>query len=188
MKGNTSGNNDSEANSFEPELCLSANYFALGENESTVNNTCDDEIDDLPEECHNLESEMETEGLRFLGGFIVRKFPNYEFLGSNVEDGDNTWIGHVAREKGKLMKPYQSFFEQLKKMDYLFKCHHGEHKLKPGKAAVFSLSRDIAKLVSLPVDVITYFVRCRMFFRMRNLNRKICSSRKNVHKMSKLKN
>ena len=188
MKGNTSGNNGSDANSLKPDLCLSANFFVLDENESIVNNTCDDELDDLPDECHNLENEMESDGLRFLGGFIVRKFPNFEFLGSNVEDGDSTWIGYVAREKGKLMKPYQSFFEQLKKMEYHFKCHHGEHKLKPGKAAVFSLSRDIAKLVSLPVDVITYFVRCRMFFRMRNLNRKICSSRKNVHKMSKLKN
>lgn len=190
LRGNKSGNSVTDANSLERELCLSAMLFAsLDENdESMADNTCNDhELDNLPDRCQDLENEMKSEGLRYFGGFIVRKFPKYEFLGSNVEDGDNTWIEHVAREKGKLMKPSQYFFEQLKTMENLFTCHHGKYELKPGKSAVKTLTSDVAKFVSLPVDVITYFVRCRMFFRMRTLNRKNSSStRKKEHKISKL--
>ena len=39
----------------------------------------------------DLENVVETEGLRYFGGFIVHKFPQYQFLGCKVEEGDGTW-------------------------------------------------------------------------------------------------
>ncbi|KAK4318382.1 hypothetical protein Pmani_010619 [Petrolisthes manimaculis] len=59
-----------------------------------------------------FEDEMETEGLKYLGGYIVHKFPQHQFLGSNVEKNDHTWISNICRANQKLMKPSNQFFEQ----------------------------------------------------------------------------
>ena len=75
---------------------------------------------------------METEGLRYVGGYIAKMFPQYQFLESDVGKED-TWIGFISRKPGKLKNPSLDFFEQLKLMEQLFKCYHGEKKLKSWK-------------------------------------------------------
>ena len=71
-------------------------------------------------------------------------------------------------------------------MEKAFIAFHGKKYLKPGKGVMKGLAADISKIVDLPIEVITYFVRCRTFFRMRVLNRNITSSRKEVNKMKKI--
>ena len=68
------------------------------ENESNTNNM---------KECEqlNLEKVAEKEGLQYVGGYIVKKFPQYQDLGEVVASGDKSWIGVVSRAEGKLFKP-----------------------------------------------------------------------------------
>ena len=118
----------------------------------------------------------------------MKKFPQYEALGSNIEKNDNTWIGVKCRYQGALKKPSDEFFGQLQKMEKIFQSYHGPGKLKGEKNSVRNLSEIIKKVVTpiLPEDVIKYFVRCRLFFRMRILNRKAQEPRKVKRKLSKL--
>lgn len=175
---------------LDKELLLSAMLFSSLDWQSPINEG-NENVD--PEEYHvqgtTLEVEMETEGLRYLGGFIVSKFPQYKFLGSHAPENDNTWIGAVSRVKTKLMSPSTLFFEQLKYMENLFMCYHGNNDLRSGKKSIKTLANMISEYVALPSEVVTYFVRCRMFFRIRILNRKISKSSTKVgvsKKMAKL--
>lgn len=81
-----------------------------------------------------------------------------------------------------MFQPNNEFFEKLKIMEKLFLCHYRENGLKPGKGTIKMLAADMSKLVSLPIDVISFFIRCRMFFRMRELYKNIISSRKHSKK------
>lgn len=58
-------------------------------------------------------------------------------------------------------------------MDKMFISFQGTEKLKDGKQFVQKIKNSMKDLIPLPEDVIEYFVKCRLFFRMRILNRKI---------------
>ena len=178
-KESTSIENDEH--SLQKELSLSAMLFCLPEKELQ---TCNDEDQEIGEDL--LEDAMEEGGLQYVGGFIARKFPQYDFLGTKVTKGDGTWIGAVSRGDGKLMKPKKDFLEKLETMERMFLCYHGEKSLKAGQKVIQSLAVMMYEHISLPKEVIKYFVRCRTFFRIRVLNRHIASSRKINNKMKKL--
>ena len=71
-------------------------------------------------------------------------------------------------------------------MENLFMCHHEEKSLKPGKDSTKILTSIFHKHINLPKEVIAVFVRCRMFFRIRTLNRDIISARSSKRKYAKL--
>ena len=71
------------------------------------------------------------------------------------------------------MTPSQEFYENLRLMENLFKCYHGEKGLKPGKGCMSNLSMLISRHIRLPEEVVAYFVRLRVFLRIRVLNRNI---------------
>ena len=175
----------SEDVSLESELMLSAMLFSSDPDfEIEISEPTELSFSVQQE---SLEERMEAEGLQYVGGFIAKKFPQYSFLGTKVTADDNTWIGEICREEGKLMTPSHEFHEKIKLMEKLFVCYHGTKSLKPGKQCMHNLSRLISRQVSLPNDVIKYFVRCRVFFRMRNLNRQMATTSKKVkNKMDKL--
>ena len=157
----------------------------LGQIEEADKENTPDSLD-FESEFTGLAKAVEKEGLAYFGGFIAHKFPQYDYLGSKASNEEDTWIGVISRGNKKLMKPSHEFLEKLKKMENLFLCHHGVEALQPGKNIVQNLADHIAQLIYLPKEVIVYYVRCRMFFRIRVLNRKIISSRKIFNKMSKL--
>lgn len=161
---------DITTDSLNSELMLSALMFALDEKWET-------EVDEDPNiktaEEGNFEECMESEGLRYVAGFIARKFPQYAGLGTVMKSKDNTWIGAICRKSGKLFIPSDDFYLKVKKMEEAFIVVHGKRGLKPGKYSMSSLSSLIRKHVDLPKDVVAYFVKCRIFFRMRILNRNL---------------
>ena len=169
------------------ELCLTAMIFCISDDkdfDDGSSSTVDDPAN-ISESEINFEDAMETEGLRYVGGYIARKFPQYQ-LGNNVESGDNTWIETICRHEGKLMKPTSEFFEKLKMMEKFFQTYHGVKTLKASRNSIKTLANEISKLVILPLEVITFFVRCRTFFRMRILNRDMKNTRCEKRKMKKL--
>ena len=85
--------------------------------DDTTHNSCyNDAIAPL-----ELETEMKTEGLRYLGGYIAFKFPQFEFLGSHVKAGEGTWNEAASRSQECLMTPSDFFFSELKKWK-IFLC------------------------------------------------------------------
>lgn len=171
---------------LDEELTLSAMLFS-------AYNLSDDEeendlyIDDIVPDTVTFETEMEKQGLLYFGGYIVKKFPNYSFLGEAVGENDTSWIGEICRQEGKLMKPSDYFFKKLEKMEACFNVYHGKTALKPGYNVVKNLSASICPIVDLAIDVVTFFVRCRTFFRIRELNRRIRNDKhKHAKKMDKI--
>ena len=79
----------------------------------------------------------------------------------------------------KLYKPSNEFLGKVRTMEKKFICHHGKKTLQPGKEAIKKLSAQIAELVSLPAEVVTLFIRCRTFFRIKILNRGLLETKKN---------
>lgn len=172
-----------DIDTLESELMLSAMLFSSDSQYAIESKDESNELHNLEKE--ELEESMETEGLRYVGGFIAHKFPKYSYLGTNVNPDDKTWIGKVCRRKGKLMTPSNDLFEQLRLMEKLFEIYHGKKSLKSGRKAIKKLSTLICKRVNLPEDVVHYFVRCRVYFRIRILNREIERFKKMKYKLSK---
>ena len=136
----------------------------------------------------DLESVTEAEGLRYIGGYIARKFPQYQ-LGFKFQKGEEaTWLDEISRQNQKLFKPSSEFYKHLQVMGGLFNSFHGEKGLKPGKGAVTTLSSLMKEHISLPYEVITFYVRCRTFFRIRILNRANRNERMLQKKMHKIVN
>ena len=134
----------------------------------------------------NLGSEMKKEGLRYFGGYIAFKFPQHEFLGSHVTSQNNSWNAVASWKPGSLMTPSESFWCDLQKMEHLFLCYHGQKSLTPGRNTTEKLTMEICRHVTLPQEVIRFFARTRMFFRMRNLNRNLRLHKSENRKYSKL--
>lgn len=130
---------------------------------------------------------MEKEGLRYFGGYIAHKFPKYSFLSLKSELNNEGWIAKIARHDGKHTEPSNYFFKPLQEMETYFKLYNGEKSLKPGTDTVKTMTQVLAKYIKLSEEVIRMFVKCRMFFRMRILNKDIKSSRQTTKKMAKLK-
>ena len=176
-------NDSTNTEDLESELLISAMFFSC-EPDITEEGKENSSIS-LGDEETMLESCMASEGLRYVGGFLVRKFPQYGHLGESVTVHDKTWIGEISRFQSKLKTPSKYFFEKLQVMEKLFVCFHGKKTLKAGKNSIVTLSRLINKYVNLPSEVINYFVRCRFFFRMRILNREKQSYYKRCNKQIK---
>ena len=68
------------------------------------------------------------------------------------------------------MEPNDDFFEKAKLMEQLFKTFHGEKALNEEENSVGMLSNYIKEMVKLPDEVILCFIKCRTYFRNRNLN------------------
>ncbi|KAK4311967.1 hypothetical protein Pmani_016558 [Petrolisthes manimaculis] len=107
---------DGDEAALEQELCMSAMMFAsLDPYQMESNDNIDDIDDDVPVSLE-LESEIKSEGLRYLGGYIAFKFPQFQFLGSHVKAGEGTWNEAASHSKA-LMTPSDFFFDELHKME-----------------------------------------------------------------------
>ena len=105
-------NTASKDESLNQELCLSAMLFTtLYVKESETESEDIDDFEVAFREADTLEDAMETEGLRYVGGYIAKKFPQYQLLESDVGK-ENTWIGFTSRKPGKLKNPSHDFFAQ----------------------------------------------------------------------------
>lgn len=185
----TEASANTQGKELQEELCLTAMLFACEmpdyENQENLTEGYDVHIDHASS---NLEYAIQEEGELYLGGYIAHKFPEYK-LGAKVSKVEKkTMCAVLSWKPGSLMHPSAEFLQKLKVMGNIFTCYHGE-SLKPGKNAVMELSDLIYRKVELPLEVITFYVRCRIFFRIRILNRKrkiVQTNKKKVKKMQKL--
>ena len=122
---------------------------------------------------------IEEESLRYIGGYIVKKFsakyPNLGCKNKNTIPSKQTWIDCVNR--GELYTPSSEFFSQLVVMSDVFKALHGD-ALQEGKGSIRKLSDAIENVLSsgirpdydVPDEVIWFFSKISIYFRIRHLN------------------
>lgn len=120
---------------------------------------------------------IEEESLRYIGGYIVKKFAfKYPYLGLKVIDKvssscTKTWTEMI--NKGGLHIPSDDFLSKLTVMREVVTAIHGKG-LREGKCCVKTLISDINQAgVDLPLDVITFFARISIYFKMKYLNKAI---------------
>lgn len=168
----TSTNEQSAEIALNSELCLSAMSFiasASDDREEITDNMGEEEVD----LGRSLENATHAQGMAYFGGYIVRKFPHHNLGSKFLKSEKSSWIDAIGRQSEKLMKPNDEFLRKLQIMGQLFNCYHGETTLKPGKAVMTKLAKEMQQHVDLPEEVLKFYVRCRTFFRMRILNGKI---------------
>ena len=161
------------------ELCLTSQLFRNIDFE-----LIEDELDDgaeisVPIEVveKSAENVIEEEALRYIGGYIVRKFSmKYPYLGSKANSTElqtSTWIAAV--NKGDLYVPSEEFFSKLLVLREVFNAIHGE-ALLGGKRCVQTLYSELKRSgVSVPDEVIIFFAKISIYFRMRHFNNNIKS-------------
>lgn len=153
---------------LDQELCLSSMSLVAFVND----------MEEFPENVDSgeadlgrtLENETETQGMAYFGGYIARKFPQYKLGSKYFKSEKSSWIDTVSRQSDKLVKPNDEFMEKLKTLGQLFNCYHGKNTLKAGKSVVSKTASSLKDYVELPEEVISFYVRCRIFFRIRILN------------------
>lgn len=123
---------------------------------------------------------VEEESLRYIGGYIVRKFRvKYPHLGEQNADcpsNRQSWIGYINR--GALSYPSEDFMSQLLVMRNTFNEIHAL-SLKEGKDCVNTIAHKLKVDVhDLPSDVIRFFAKISVYFRMRHLNKDLKLARK----------
>ena len=184
MVSDVSECNDNVSNVYERELaleiCLTSQMF--GDIDFDLGTPESDEVQDNVSLCKPGEETtdvIEEEALRYIGGYIVRKFSmRYPHLGKNVNSNIEckTWIDMVNR--GQLYTPSNEFYSQLTKMREVFCAVHGD-SLREGKDCLKTLFSELkVSCVDLPDDVIRFFAKISVYFRMRHLNREIVTARK----------
>lgn len=131
--------------------------------------------------------ELSQDALQYLGGYIIKKLgcDNLGIRTSNVQNNVYTWVDQIS--EGGLYKPSALFYEELVKLENIFIKFNGEE---------FNYMNNFMKNIQLqavsiplPDKVKTLFFKCRMFFRIRNMNKTLKERKyKSNKKMNKIIN
>lgn len=119
----------------------------------------------------------EEEAIDHFLGFIVHKFQaKYPHLGTVLSktNKDSSWDAHITQGGLKVLNPsYRNFFLTLEQN---FREYHGV-SLRKGKEAIEGVLKRVNIPIDIPREVASYFVRCRIYFRIKQLNCKIKESK-----------
>lgn len=129
----------------------------------------------LTDETEVLE-ECTEDGLRYLGGWIAKKFMHqFSDLGGHSHKtkilNTSSWIQHLSY--GGLVEPSDAFMHKVKKMEFCFQQCLGQ-KFKIRHGIVKKITNNIISQISdIPAAVVKTFVTQRIFIRLKFLNRSI---------------
>lgn len=154
--------------------------IVTGQMFGTLDLTNDDEHADVQEKVieHHIQ-ELQWDGLENLAGFVAFKLRNKEKLGYIPDSNELSfsWVNHLS--EGGLLKPNLDFLTKCNELDHIFNNFNGE-SLKLTKNYLQALM-DLAESVNLSTDAKHLFFRCKMYFKIRMLNRDI-KEKSNVRK------
>lgn len=129
---------------------------------------------EVPIECEDKVTEEEEkklywDGLENLAGFVAFKLRTTETLGyfPKQDDANSSWINHLS--EGGLQKPKPEFLLKCRELDDIFENYNGfALKLTTNYMKNLLLS---AKHVDLSDHAKALFFKCKMYFKIRTLNR-----------------
>lgn len=146
-----------------------------------VNDDCEgdvaDDMDILFEEClldefdHEFEEfklpAYETDGFDYVLGYVAHKFKDkYPYLSSLEKE--NEWI--ARQDRGGLHEMDQNFKGSFTELEDIFRKRH-LHTLQEECDAVLKLVKLASHIRNIPTDVISFYFRTRIYFRIRELNK-----------------
>ena len=131
-----------------------------------INTEPDEEHLDLDESDLDDIGILQEDALEYIAGYMIRKLNLVEY---ECHQDSYTWVDQVS--KGYLKKPTKQFVLKLKKLELIFYNINGNN---------ISHSRNLKKLliersqfIELPEDAKKLFFKCRIHFRIRNLNKRL---------------
>lgn len=129
--------------------------------------------------------DLQYDGLENLAGYICHKLKNQNpsVAVNPLDDSAYTWVNHLS--EGGLSKPSISLMKTLKSCDDIFLKLNGE-KLMVTSGYIQNHLLE-AKDIEANEEVKKLFFRCRMYFRIRQLNVEISqNTNKRKRKFNKI--
>lgn len=130
-------------------------------------------------------SENEAEGHAYILGYIVNKFKTkYPYLGEIAEPSTD-WIS--VKSNGGINRMTQEFVVKFKIVEKIFNEVYGD-RLREGSNSLGCITNKAVTIVpEVPKEVIEFYLRCRLHFRIKKLNKEValCNVRKKFKKMAK---
>lgn len=138
--------------------------------ESKMNpEAADVEEDESPteeeEEISSLEfDELKEDAIEYLAGFLIKKckVPNDPYTSCSF-----TWVDQ--KSEGGLKKPNETFLKNVTILESIFMKYNKEHLYTEGKFMEKHLKK--AEAVPLDISVKKLFFKCRLYFRIKHLNK-----------------
>lgn len=126
----------------------------------------EDQIGDLDKTDLDDIGFLHEDALEYIAGYMIKKL-NLEK--EQCHSNSSTWVDQVS--KGSLKKPSSTFLSQVKKMELIF------HKINGLEIAhCRNLNKRLVEKsgsIDLPEHVKRFFFKCRIHFRVRNLNHRL---------------
>ena len=128
----------------------------------------------------------EEDGFNYVLGYVVQKFSNkHKHLGGFAAL-DLTKDDSIAfKNRGGLMRIADKEKPKFEKLEMLFRNHYAEKKLKYEQNAITNLTNSALSVIALPKDVIEFYFRCRIYFRIRMLNKSTYVAKRESKKNNK---
>lgn len=120
-------------------------------------------------------TEIEYDGIENIAGYIAFKVRAKESLGAPTSQQNNatySWTDHIS--KGGLYKPNPDFLKKIYELEQVFFDYNGS-ELKCGPNYIKTLINK-SNHVNCSHELKSLYFRCKMFFRIRILNRSIIES------------
>lgn len=125
----------------------------------------EESLDDLKETNFNDSDTLKDDALEYIAGYIIRKLNLLEY---ESDESSYTWVDQVS--KGFLKKPKSSFVSKIKCLDDIFS---GENKDEIShRRGIHNHLMEKSKGVELSDKIKSFFFKCRIYFRIRDLNKK----------------
>ena len=160
---------------FTTDLCQSSELDAPIE---------ENVLDENTNLIHNL---PEKEAFDHFFGYVVHKFQaKYHELGHVLEknESNDSWDSYISKGKLKSMNPeYRSVLLHINK---IFSNYHGR-ALKDGEGSTEIILKEANLPPSFPVEVARFFIRCRIYFKKKQLNISLRESKLGNTKAKKAK-
>lgn len=179
LNGKANARDSFNKNELAKELLITALSFQDVDFSVGPENYTDEEAEEVMAKENTPDNLMDEESLRYIGGYIVKKFINkYPYLGKKEDScvQAETWINY--KNRGGLYSPSDCFYLQLSAMRKAFLGIHGA-SLVEGKNCVKEIVDELKLVVeNVPQDVMYFFSLISIYFKIRDLNRDLRMNRK----------
>lgn len=122
---------------------------------------------------------LEYDGLQNVAGYICFRLKRVEpdlSIPTSSSEGPHTWTNHLS--EGGLSKPSEHFMQIVQKLEQIFREFNGDNLLISANYIKNLLEK--SRAIHCSDKVKNLFFRCRMFFKIKQLNSTINTSSMSV--------
>lgn len=138
-------------------------------------------LDDLDKLSFGDISTPQEDALEYIAGYVIRKLNLVEY---ECKQQSFTWVDQLS--KGYLKKPTPDFLSKIIELESIFKKENGEEISHSPKLRQSLLKKSAC--VDLPDKIKDFFFKCRIYFRIRKLNKDLKIEKGKNRMMNQSKN